>query len=211
MVTACPGSKPTSLKCFARLFFLNILLFFPSNQSLLPHCFDPGNIIILLHSKSQTFHFSIPSPHIEQRTNSPSIIMEQPIQQEIDWSTIVERKSPLRDRLESLSRITPSSASPFSEEEVKSIDGFESGFETFNDFLNYSSPSLPLDENSNSKRKLKRRLRNLLRRKTYKRLSKSIGSVVQNVVNACAILLRGVLFVAVNITIVLAVIISLAI
>jgi hypothetical protein len=137
--------------------------------------------------------------------------MEQPIQQEIDWSTIVERKSPLRDRLESLSRITPSSASPISEEEVKSIDGFESGFETFNDFLNYSSPSLPLDENSNSKRKLKRRLRNLLRRKTYKRLSKSIGSVVQNVVNACAILLRGVLFVAVNITIVLAVIISLAI
>jgi hypothetical protein len=142
--------------------------------------------------------------------------MEQPIQQEIDWSTIVERKSPLRDRLESLSRITPSSASSISEEEVKSIassisDGFESGFETFNDFLNYSSSSLPLDENSNGKRKLKKRLRKLLRRKTYKRLFKSTSSVVQSVVKACAILFRGVLVVAVNIIIVLAVIISLAI
>jgi hypothetical protein len=147
--------------------------------------------------------------------------MEQPIQQEIDWFTIVERKSPLRDRLESLSRITPSSASSISEEEVKSnassiSDGFESGFETFNDFLNYSPSTLPLDdlpldEISNSKRKLKKRLRKLFRRKTYKRLFKSTGYVVKKLVNACAILFRGVLFVAVNITIVLAVIISLAI
>lgn len=146
-------------------------------------------------------------------------------QEEFDWTTVLERKPKLRDRLESLSRLSYSSDSSFSEESLKSFaslvsseeeDGFESGFDTFNDFLHYSTSSLPLDDTSSntttpsrSSRKLRKRLRKLLRAKALKRWFKR--SSVQKFATACAILFRGVLFVSVNIILVLVVIISLSI
>lgn len=157
----------------------------------------------------------------------------------LNWDeVIVNHNSSLKDQMERLSKPSASFVSTdcttLSEDEMASMqslmeqtEGFESGFETFDDFLNYSSSNLEEEEEASkigdgktkSKSKLKRKLKKIKTKlktslhvkKQIKRIRKNSGAILRAISNATCLVFRGVLFLTVNVLIVLTIILSLAI
>lgn len=194
---------------------------------------------------------SLPKPHglhKRRRTTSTEISAvedDDPIQHALqdttmDWhEVIVNHNSSLKKQMEALSRRFASFLSAdnteLSGEEMTSIypfveqaEGFESGFASFDEFMNYSSSYLDdeqaeitnekaTSEKSKSqikrklkkvKRKIKTTLKGELNLKRIRRIAKPIFRAISNVT---AIVFRGVLFLTINVLIVLAAIITLTI
>jgi len=104
---------------------------------------------------------------------------------------------------------------------IEQSEGFESGFETFDDFLNYSSSSSREEEQEvkiSTKSKLKLKLKKVKTnlktcldvKKRLKRINKNSGTILRAIGNVTSFLFRGVLSLTVNILIVITIIISLA-
>jgi hypothetical protein len=144
-------------------------------------------------------------------------------------SAIMKSKSPLRKRLESLSRVSLSEM-----EEVASLssssfalknnaEGFESGFENFQDFLEYSSERLSCASSSKTKSKTTTASSEKQTHRLTKRIKKSLlkhksrfrtinnHCLVQRIMNGFALLFRGALAGTINFLIVLVVIIALTV
>jgi hypothetical protein len=109
---------------------------------------------------------------------------------------------------------------------IEQTEGFESGFETFDDFLTFSTSNLDdlMEEEqgttigevkTKSKSKLKRKLKKLKTKLknsvNVKQIKKNSGAILRAVSNATALVFRGALFMTVNVLIVLTIILSLAI
>jgi len=158
----------------------------------------------------------------------------------MDWhEVIVNHNSSLKEQMEALSKRSASFISAdnteLSGEEMTSLysfveqaEGFESGFASFDEFMNYSSSSLDDEQaaitnekvtTKKSKSQIKRKLKKLKRKiKTtlkcklnLKRIRRIAIPILQAISNATAIVFRGVLFLTINVLIVLAVIIALTI
>jgi len=183
-----------------------------------------------------------PGLHKRRRTTSTEIsaVEDDPtiqvLQDTMDWrEVIVDHNSSLKEQTEALSKRSTSFSSAdkteLSEDEMSSLyslmeeqtEGFESGFASFDAFMNYSSSSLDDEQaitnekvaTKKSKSKIKRKLKKLKRKiKTTlkgKANLKRIRKIAKSILRASAIVFRGVLFLTINVLIVLAIIISLAI
>lgn len=158
----------------------------------------------------------------------------------LNWDeVIVNHNSSLKDQMERLSKPSASFVSTdcttLSEDEMASMqslmeqtEGFESGFDTFDDFLNYSSSNLEEveeeeaskigDVKTKSKSKLKRKLKKIKAqlktslhvKKQIKRIRKNSGAILRAISNATCLVFRGVLFLTLNVLIVFTIILSLA-
>lgn len=158
----------------------------------------------------------------------------------LNWDeVIVNHNSSLKDQMERLSKPSASFVSTdcttLSEDEMASMqslmeqtEGFESGFDTFDDFLNYSSSNLEEEEEeeaskigdvkTKSKSKLKRKLKKIKAqlktslhvKKQIKRIRKNSGAILRAISNATCLVFRGVLFLTLNVLIVFTIILSLA-
>jgi len=187
-----------------------------------------------IHKRARTSSTEL----LDEEDEDPTIITHQQ-GPPLNWhEVIVNHNSILKDQMDQLSKRSPSFSSTegtaIPEDEMSSVqslieqaEGFESGFETFDDFLNFSPSDLeeqddqPIGEvtATKSKSKLKRKFKKLKTKlktsfnvkKQLKRVQKNSGGILRLLSNATALLFRGVLFLTVNVLIVLTVIISLAI
>mmetsp|Transcript_30622 Transcript_30622/g.73443 ORF Transcript_30622/g.73443 Transcript_30622/m.73443 type:complete len:210 (-) Transcript_30622:327-956(-) len=188
--------------------------------------------------------------HKRARTSSTELLDEDDEQHDlivlqlqgppINWRELILNQNTSSDPkivdMEKLRSASFSSAesTTLSEDEMSSLhslieqtETFESGFDTFDDFLNYSNSNLDQEEETlvgdkvktkKSKSKLKRKLKKLKTKlKTSFHVKKQIKSIYKNsrpilraISNATALVFRGVLFLTVNVLIVLTVILSLA-
>ncbi|CAJ1969912.1 unnamed protein product [Cylindrotheca closterium] len=163
--------------------------------------------------------------------------------QPINWHELIVNRDPLslnKDDMEKIRSASFSSAesTTLSEDEMSSLnsligqtEGFESGFDTFDDFLNYSSSNLDEGEEEligdkkkpktkKPKSKLKRKLKKLkskLKKTSFqvknkvKQSCRDAAPILRAVANATVLVFRGALFLTVNVLIVLTLILSLAI
>ena len=174
----------------------------------------------------------------------------QRLEPPINWHELILKNntstSPKEERIITSDQIIVEKSASFSsaesttlsEDEMSSLhslieqtEGFESGFETFDDFLSFSNSNLEEDEEqiihekvktktkSKLKRKLKRKLKKLKTKlktscqvkKQLKSIQRNSGPILRAISNATALVFRGALFLTVNVMVVLTVILSLAI
>ncbi|KAL3936262.1 MAG: hypothetical protein SGBAC_008388 [Bacillariaceae sp.] len=194
--------------------------------------------------------------HKRARTSSTEMLDEEDEQQELivlkplgqqhqepmNWSDLIVSQKPPEtkqdDMIEKLrcASFSSTESTTLSEDEMCSLhslieatEGFESGFDTFDDYLKYSSSNLEEEEEESmvgdklkkkkSKSKLKRKMKKLKTKlktsfqvkKHIKRIHKNSAPILRAITNATALVLRGALFLTVNVLIVLTIILSLAI
>lgn len=187
--------------------------------------------------------------HKRRRTTSTEISavedddsVQEVLQDTMDWhQVIVNRNSSLKEQItEALSMRSASFISvdntELSEGERTSLyysfteqaEGFESGFASFDEFMNYSSSSLDdgqaaiMNEKATTNKsmpRIKRKLKKLKRKikatltgkVNLKHIRRTVKPILREISNAAAIVWRGVLFLTINVLIVLAVIIMLTI
>lgn len=210
----------------------------------------PLHLSILQKSKNDLIASSLSKPsglHKRRRTTSTEISAAEDddpavLQDTLDWhQVIVNRNSSLKEQItDALSTRSASFISvdntELSEEERTSLyysfteqaEGFESGFASFDEFMNYSSSSLDDDQaaimnekatTNKSKPRIKRKLKKLKRKikatltgkVNLQRIRRTVKPILREISNAAAIVCRGVLFLTINVLIVLAVIIMLTI
>ena len=194
-----------------------------------------------IHKRARTNSTELMDEEDEQEQEQDTIVLRPQEGQPINWQELIVNQKPLnQDDLEKLRSASFSSAesTTLSEDEMSSLhslieqtEGFESGFDTFDDFLNYSSSNLGEQEEeligdkvksrkNKPKSKLKRKLKKLKSKlnKTSFRVKTQVKHIYQNaapilrtVANATVLVFRGALFLTVNVLIVLTLILSLAI
>lgn len=185
---------------------------------------------------------------LDEEDEQQDLIVLKPLgqqqQEPMNWSDLIVSQKPPEtkqdDMIEKLrcSSFSSTESTTLSEDEMCSLhslieatEGFESGFDTFDDYLKYSSSNLEEDEEESLvgdkpktkkkkfKSKLKRKMKKLKTKlktsfqvkKHIKRIHKNSAPILRAITNATALVLRGALFLTVNVLIVLTIILSLAI
>jgi len=183
----------------------------PSSSTELLDAPDEDPIFVQQERSPLNYHRVIAHPK-ESTLGDPNIIVK----------TLSSKQTPSLSSAEITSRLSKDEMrSPQSLPIEAQKEGFESGFETFNDFLNYSSSCNPEEDEPTNKRKrtcnnLKQKLKRPKTKrmmfhvkKQLKRIHTNSGVIVRGISNAAAIAFRGVLFLTANSLIVLTLILSL--